>query len=85
MTISSISVSVATAKLAVDFSPRIQTERSAEAPNPKRFPIFRSTSTESDGTRVTKITYSDKSTETKTEKPIKAGIEINTGRLNILV
>jgi len=81
-----LSIPVVSASLNVDQGPRFTKSLSFEAENPKRFPIYRNTTTDSDGTRVITITYSDKSTETRTEKPIKASVSTNaTGKINILV
>ncbi len=77
-----LSIPVVSASLNVDQGPRFTKSLSFEAENPKHFPIYRNTTTDSDGTRVITITYSDKSTE----KPIKASVSTNaTGKINILV
>lgn len=83
MTISSISASIVPGQ-----EPRFQKTLSFEEENPKRVPVYKTSTTNSDGSREITVYYSDKTQETRTEKPIKADIvlkKIVPGQGGILV
>lgn len=71
MTIASLSAS-----LVVESQPRFQRTVTFEQPNPKRVPVYKTSTTNSDGSREVTIYYSDRTNETRTERPVKASVSI---------